>query len=82
MGYEEIILLGVDFSYTDDKEKKCYSHFFDEKRLIARPATEWVYNAYLSAARFARENSNVFSPMVLSAFHNKKWLSLPPTCSR
>ncbi len=56
MGYNEIYLLGVDFSYYGE-EKKNYAHFFEEKVLTARPATEWVYNSYVSAKDYASQNN-------------------------
>lgn len=56
MGYTEIYLLGVDFSYFGTAEKKCYGHFYDEKEYTARPATEWVYNSYISAKEYAESH--------------------------
>lgn len=52
MGYEEIILLGVDFSYADNQDS-IYRHFYKEKNLNSIGYTKEVTNAFISAKKYA-----------------------------
>lgn len=52
MGFKEIYLLGVDFSYAGESEKK-YSHFYKERELTSISRTECVRLAYMSAKKYS-----------------------------
>lgn len=54
MGFKEIILLGVDFSYADE-QNAVYKHFYSEEKLIAIGYTKEVTNAFISAKKYADE---------------------------
>lgn len=53
MGFKEIYLLGVDFSYQNQKEK--YVHFYKEEKLVATGFGKQVHLAYLSAKEYAEK---------------------------
>ena len=53
MGFQEIYLLGVDFSYFGENEDKKYAHFYKEEKLTATGYERQVYLSYISAKRFA-----------------------------
>ena len=55
MGFEEIYLLGVDFSYAGKSEEK-YTHFYEEGELTSVSRTESVQLAYISAKKYADEH--------------------------
>ena len=52
MGFEEIYLLGVDFSYAGKSEEK-YTHFYEEGELTSISRTESVQLAYEAAKKYA-----------------------------
>jgi len=52
MGFEEIYLLGVDFSYADE-ENAVYKHFYSEEKPNAIGYTKEVTNAFISAKKYA-----------------------------
>jgi Protein of unknown function DUF115. len=53
MGFKEIYLLGVDFTYGKDSNNKKYPHFYNEEKLTSIGSNERVYLAYLSAKKYA-----------------------------
>ena len=55
MGFEEIYLLGVDFTYAKNRDQK-YGHFYKEEKLVALGYSEHVGLAYLSAYEYARSH--------------------------
>ena len=55
MGFEEIYLLGVDFTYAQNRDQK-YGHFYKEEKLVARGYSEHVGLAYHSAQEYARNH--------------------------
>ena len=52
LGFSEIYLLGVDFSYAGSKDAK-YEHFFKEEKLVATGFTAQVSLAYKAARKYA-----------------------------
>ena len=54
MGFSEIYLLGVDFSYA--KDGGVYKHFYGEESLASRGFHKYVENAYRSARKYAENN--------------------------
>jgi len=52
MGFQEIILLGVDFSYADE-QNAVYKHFYSEETPKAIGYTKEVTNAFSSAKKYA-----------------------------
>ena len=54
MGFKEIFLLGVDFSYAEDGKK--YEHFYKEEKLVATGFNNQVLLAYQSAKKYADEH--------------------------
>jgi len=52
MGFKEIYLLGVDFSYGDQKSNTTYGHFFAEKKLLALGFVDQVRLAYQAAKEY------------------------------
>lgn len=54
MGFQEIYLLGVDFSYAGQEGK--YAHFYREKKLIATGFEKQVRLAYLSTREYADQH--------------------------
>lgn len=60
MGFKNIYLLGVDFSYQEQGEK--YLHFHKKDKLVATGFKHQVYLAYLSAAEYAKKNNiNIYN---------------------
>lgn len=57
MGFKEIYLLGVDFSYGDENENTTYKHFYEEKNLTAVGFPKQVYLAYCAAKKYADEHN-------------------------
>jgi len=55
MGFNEIILLGVDFSYAD-APNTVYTHFYSEEKATAIGYTKEVTNAFISAKNYADKN--------------------------
>lgn len=55
MGFKEICLLGVDFTYSDD-ESKPYLHFHKEDNLAATGYAKQVKLAYIAAEKYTREH--------------------------
>ena len=56
MGFKEIYLLGVDFSYGDKKSNTKYGHFFKEEKLSAIGFVDQVSLAYQTAKEYADEH--------------------------
>lgn len=56
MGFQEIYLLGVDFSYAGKQDEK-YAHFYKEDTLVSTGYEKQVYYAYLSAKKYADEHN-------------------------
>lgn len=60
MGFKDIYLLGVDFSYQEKGGK--YSHFHKEDELVSIGFERQVFLAYLSAAEYAKKkNINIYN---------------------
>lgn len=55
MGFHEIYLLGVDFSYGTSKYGK-YEHFYGESKASATGFRDCVYMGYLGAKKYADEH--------------------------
>lgn len=53
MGFKEIYLLGVDFSYANSKMDEKYTHFFKEDTLSSTGYVEQVTLAYQAARAYA-----------------------------
>lgn len=53
MGFKEIYLLGVDFSYGNNGEPKKYSHCYEEKELNSTGYPELIRLAYIAAKKYA-----------------------------
>ncbi len=57
MGFHEIYLLGVDFSYGDAESCQEYLHFFkEEKSALAKGFVKQVKSAYTMAEKHAKES--------------------------
>lgn len=56
MGFAEIYLLGVDFTYCGSSQK-AYAHFYKEEKLISVGADKHVLLAYKAAKKYADENN-------------------------
>lgn len=56
MGFKEIYLLGVDFSYGGKGKDSQYDHFYQEEKLVSIGYERQVYLAYLSAKKYAEEH--------------------------
>lgn len=56
MGFSEIYLLGVDFTYGNNVNNIKYAHFFKEEKLVATGYTRQVSLAYQKARKFADDN--------------------------
>ena len=56
MGFAEIYLLGVDFTYCGSSQKT-YAHFYKEEKLISVGADKHVLLAYKAAKKYADENN-------------------------
>ncbi len=56
MGFEEIYLLGVDFSYANSTTENCYDHFHKEEKLSAVGYERHVKLAYEAARKYADEH--------------------------
>lgn len=56
MGFKEIYLLGVDFSYNGEDKNSYYKHFYEEKKLESRGFEQQVRLAYMSAEKYTREH--------------------------
>lgn len=55
MGFSEIYLIGVDFSYAKNGGK--YEHFYKEENLSSLGFHKYVANAYLAAKIYAEKNN-------------------------
>lgn len=53
MGFREIYLLGVDFSYGGQQDHTIYSHFYQEEKLQSVGFVRQVYLAYQAAKKYA-----------------------------
>lgn len=53
MGFKEIYLIGVDFSYADSKKDEKYGHFYKEDKLTAIGHVKQVTLAYKAAKMYA-----------------------------
>ena len=56
MGFKEIYLLGVDFSYGGQKKNEAYTHFYNEKKITSIGFVNLVTLAYQSAKQYADEH--------------------------
>lgn len=56
MGFKDIYLLGVDFSYIGQSKDVKYGHFYKEKKFTSVGYERQVYLAYLSAKKYADEH--------------------------
>lgn len=57
LGFQEIYLLGVDFSYFGHSDKDMpYTHFYPEKSLTSKGYEKQVYLAYQAAQKYAQEH--------------------------
>ena len=59
MGFSQIYLLGVDFSYGDNNKDMKYSHFFKEKELVSIGYTKQVTLAYEKAKEYTEQQGIV-----------------------
>lgn len=57
MGFQEIYLLGVDFSYSGGNGDKKYAHFYKEEKLTATGYEQQVFLSYMSAKKYADEHN-------------------------
>lgn len=53
MGFKEIYLLGVDFSYGGQKKNETYAHFYKEEKTTSVGFVDQVTLAYQSAKQYA-----------------------------
>lgn len=56
MGFKEIYLLGVDFSYGGQQKNETYAHFYQEEKRISVGFVDQVTLAYQSAKKYADEH--------------------------
>ncbi|MEH2947663.1 6-hydroxymethylpterin diphosphokinase MptE-like protein [Sporofaciens sp. JLR.KK001] len=56
MGFTEIYLLGVDFSYGGNKSGKKYAHFHEEKELEATGFAQYDGSAYKAAEVYTKKH--------------------------
>lgn len=56
MGFKEIYLLGVDFSYGGQQKNEAYAHFYQEEKRISVGFVDQVTLAYQSAKQYADEH--------------------------
>lgn len=57
MGFKEMYLLGVDFSYGEEKDNIKYAHFFKETKLVSTGFVKQVTLAYQAAEKYAKEHN-------------------------
>jgi len=55
MGFREIYLLGVDFSYGENDSNQKYGHFYQENEIVAVGFVRQVELAYKAADKYTRE---------------------------
>lgn len=53
MGFKEIYLLGVDFSYGNCSSPEKYRHCYEEKELLSTGYPDFIEMAYIAAKRYA-----------------------------
>lgn len=56
MGFKEIYLLGVDFSYGGQKKIESYTHFYNNEKIVSMGFVNQVTLAYQSAERYANQH--------------------------